>query len=66
MGDDWGGGSRFFLGAENARPLTEGKKLLWYTNGRDYHIYFEGREVTREVQLQRYENNAIIMYEESM
>lgn len=51
---------------QNARPLTEGKKLLCYTNGRNYHIYFVGREVTREVQLQRCENNAIDMQEESM
>jgi len=51
---------------QDAKPFAEGKKLLWYTNGRDYHIYFEGREVTREVQLQRYENNAIVMHEESM
>jgi hypothetical protein len=51
---------------QDATPFAEGCKLLWYRNGNDYHIYYETREITREVQLQRYENNAIVMHEESM
>jgi hypothetical protein len=51
---------------QDGSSFARGKKLLWYTNGREYHLYYEGREITKEAQLQRYENSAVVMHEDSM
>ncbi len=50
----------------DATPFAPGCRVLWFRTTGGHRIYFETEDITRQAQLQRYENNAILMHEKSM